>query len=210
MIIDWFANRRDSDQKGPKPLIIEVAGKTGAFSCQLATIFPDLSFEVQDASAELLRRGEQSLPPEIAARVRYRETDLVARPAIQRNGSEDGRSPIIFLLRGTLWNLADNDVVTLLQNFALAMREGEGISLLVNDLVSPVWGTFEPSIERAYRRRDVTLMTMHNAKLRTASEWKLLIRNADPNFKVRHSAFLISSPSLERIPLTTFFSLGNI
>ncbi|KIM97002.1 hypothetical protein OIDMADRAFT_204739 [Oidiodendron maius Zn] len=201
MIIDWFANQQDSNQKGPKPLIVEVAGKTGAFSCQLATIFPDLSFEVQDSSPELLRQGEHSVPPEIAARVRFREADLFARPSIQRDHSEDRRGPIVFLLRGVLWNLAENDLITLLQNFALVMKDGEGISLLVSDLVSPAWGTFEPNIERAYRRRDVTLMTMHNVKQRTASEWNTLIRSADPDFSVRLPA---PSCSISVHSITTF------
>ncbi|KAH8813013.1 putative O-methyltransferase [Xylogone sp. PMI_703] len=187
MIIDWLANQQKSNGKGAKPLIVEVAGKTGAFSCQLANIFPDLSFEVQDSSPELLRRGEQSVSPEIAAHVRFHQADLFVKPSIQRDDSEGGRGPVIFLLRGVLWNLADNDVVKLLQNFALVMKDRKGVSLLVNDLVSPTWGTFEPNIERAYRRRDVTLMTMHNVKQRTASEWDTLIRSADPDFKVVYS-----------------------
>ena len=56
--------------------------------------------------------------------------------------------------------------------------------LLINDLVSPAFGTFEPHIERAFRRRDVTLMTMHNVKQRTAKEWGDLIQSACGEFKV--------------------------
>jgi hypothetical protein len=163
-------------------MVIEVSGKTGSFSRQLATIFPDLCFEVQDSSSELLRRGEQSVPPELAGRVRFRERDLFAT---RTEGEGDhGFTSAVFLLRGVLWSLGDNEVVGLLQSLTPAMRGRDGPSLLINDLVSPAWGTFEPHVERAFRRRDVTLMTMHNVQQRTASEWDRLIRSASPHFKV--------------------------
>ena len=49
------------------------------------------------------------------------------------------------------------------------------MKLLISDLVSPDWGTYEPGVERAFRRRDVTLMTMHNVMQRTRGEWGVLI-----------------------------------
>jgi hypothetical protein len=187
MIIDWLASRRGISQDGKNPLVIEVSGKTGSFSCQLAAIFPDLCFEVQDSSSELLRRGEQSVQPELAGRVRFSSRDLFATRSIQEMEGEGDRgfTPIVFLLRGVLWNLDDSEAIRLLQSFIPAMRHRDGPLLVISDLVSPSWGTFEPHIERAFRRRDVTLMTMHNVKQRMASEWAALIRSASPHFKVR-------------------------
>ena len=189
MIIDWLANRRDISHDGKAPLVIEVSGKTGSFSRQLAAIFPDLCFEVQDSSSELLRRGEQSVQPELAGRVRFTPRDLFATRSIQEMEGEGegdrGFTPIAFLLRGVLWNLDDSEAIRLLQSFIPAMRHCDGPLLVISDLVSPAWGTFEPHVERAFRRRDVTLMTMHNVKQRMASEWAALIRSASPHFKVR-------------------------
>jgi predicted GNAT family acetyltransferase len=97
----------------------------------------------------------------------------------------------MFLIRGVLWNLPDEDVAKLLQSFIPFMQrhQADGLAscLLISDLVSPAFGTFETHIEKAFRRRDVTLMTMHNVQQRTAIEWGHLISKADTRFKV--SAF---------------------
>ena len=193
MIIDWLASGRDISPEGESRLIIEVSGKTGAFSRQLAPLFPDLRFEVQDSSSDLLRRGEQSLQPELADRVNFRPRDLFAPRSIEETerGGDHSYTPTVFLLRGVLWNLDDSAAVRLLQSFIPAMQRQDGPLLLISDLVSPAWGTFEPHVERAFRRRDVTLMTMHNVKQRTASEWDTLIRDACPHFKVSNALAIV-------------------
>ncbi len=187
MIIDWLASRRENSQDGKVPLIIEVSGKTGCFSRQLATLFPYPRFEVQDSSSELLQLGEQSLQPELVNRIRFTQRDLFATRSIQEievNGDRES-TPIVFLLRGVLWSLDDSKAIRLLQSFIPAMRHPDRPLLVISDLVSPAWGTFEPHVERAFRRRDVTLMTMHNVKQRTANEWDALIRSASLDFEVR-------------------------
>lgn len=56
--------------------------------------------------------------------------------------------------------------------------------LLVNELVSPEPGTFKPHDEKIFRRRDVTLTTMHNVKQRTEQEWTALVQRASPFYMV--------------------------
>ena len=187
MIIDWLETRRDIGKDGKSPLVIEVSGKTGSFASQLAAIFPDLCFEVQDSSLELLRRGKQSIQPELASRLRFRQRNLFATRSIPEMEGEGDRgfTPIVFLLRGVLWSLDDSEAIRLLQSFVPAMGRRDGPLLVISDLVSPAWGTLEPHVERAFRRRDVTLMTMHNVKQRTAPEWSALIRCANPRFQVK-------------------------
>lgn len=186
MIIDWLANQQKSSKDDNTTIIIEVSGKTGSFSRQLAVLFPRVRFEVQDSSAELLERGKQTLPPELADRVRFSAHEPFAPRFIQELGGDDGDvRQTVFLLRGVLWNLDNSEVIKLLQRFIPAMQRRDKPLLLISDLVSPAWGTFEPHVERAFRRRDVTLMTMHNVQQRTANEWAALIRNAHPHFKVR-------------------------
>ena len=187
MIIDWLAYRRENSQDGKVPLIIEVSGKTGSFSRQVATLFPYLRFEVQDSSSELLQCGEQSLQSELVNRIRFTPRDLFATRSIQEIEVNGGRglTPITYLLRGVLWSLDDSEVIRLLQSFIPALRHRNRPLLVISDLVSPAWGTFEPYVERAFRRRDVTLMTMHNVKQRTANEWNALIRSAGLDFVVR-------------------------
>ncbi|KAF2230553.1 putative O-methyltransferase [Viridothelium virens] len=186
MIIDWLTDRRNAGQDS-KGRLIEVSGKTGSFSQQLATIFPNLNFEVQDTSLELLRQGEQKIDPSLAERVQFRQRDLFTQRSAKEMGeSERSFTSTVFLLRGVLWNLPDSEAIKLLQSFLPAMQRHDRPLLLISDLVSPKWGTFEPHVERAFRRRDVTLMTMHNVKQRTATEWDELIRSASPQFKVTY------------------------
>ncbi|KAL9085531.1 MAG: hypothetical protein Q9165_007576 [Trypethelium subeluteriae] len=187
MIIDWLTSRQNAgrDEKGR---LIEVSGKNGSFSQQLATIFPNLNLEVQDTSAELLRQGEQKIDTKLTERVRFRQRDLFTqRSAQELEEGERSFTSTVFLLRGVLWNLPDGEAIKLLQSFIPAMQSHDRPLLLISDLVSPKWGTFEPHVERAFRRRDVTLMTMHNVKQRTATEWDELIRSASPQFKVTYS-----------------------
>ena len=125
----------------------------------------------------------------------FSQRDLFATRSLDEiKGEGEGASRTIFLLRGVLWNLDDDQAIELLQSFIPAMQGPDGPLLLINDLVSPTYGTFEPHVERAFRRRDVTLMTMHNVKQRTASEWAALISTASPQFKVR--AILMASTHL--------------
>ncbi|KAL9598112.1 MAG: hypothetical protein Q9179_004037 [Wetmoreana sp. 5 TL-2023] len=185
MIIDWLANHQALIEDGQSPLVIEVSGKTGSFSRQLATIFPNICFVVEDPSLELLQRGQQTLEAKLASRIHFTQRDLFAPRSIQVTEGMGNHSftRIVFLLRGVLWCLDDNEVIELLRSFISVMRRPDGPLLVVSDLVSPVRGTFEPDVERAFRRRDVTLMTMHNVKQRTAPEWDALIRSATPDFK---------------------------
>lgn len=179
-MIQWIRNdqhlraRRDGR-------LIEVQGKTGSFSCQLATLFPHIHFQVEDSSTELINRGKENVPTELSHQVSFKQRDLFAT---RTRLDDESATPTVFLLRSALWSLDDTKVVTLLQSFIPALEGSGRPRILISDLVSPPWGTFEPHIERAYRRRDVTLMTMHNVKQRTATEWKTLISSADPRFEV--------------------------
>ncbi|PGG97984.1 hypothetical protein AJ80_09606 [Polytolypa hystricis UAMH7299] len=188
MIIDWLSRSKNFGQGDKSPLVVEVSGKTGSFSHQLATIFPNFHLEVQDSSSQLLQRGKQSLPRALADRVRFNQRDLFEPRPIKEVKGDNGSRPVVFLLRGVLWNLDDSEAIKLLQSFIPAMGSVvDGPLLVISDLVSPAFGTFEPHVERAFRRRDVTLMTMHNVKQRTASEWGKLIQSASSKFKVTYA-----------------------
>ena len=67
--------------------------------------------------------------------------------------------------------------------------DGEAV-LLVNEMMSPERGRFDKHVEQAYRRRDVTVMTMHNAKQRTEEEWRGVIWKASERFVVSVFSFI--------------------
>lgn len=126
----------------------------GRNASTLATKFPDMSFRYQVDRFE---------PQPIA----YPENTL-----------------LIYLVRNILWNHSDAECIKILRAFVSAMRKTPGAVLLVNEMLSPAPGTFERNVEKSYRRRDVTVLIMHNAKQRTEDEWRALFVEASPDFKV--------------------------
>ncbi|KAH7150519.1 hypothetical protein B0J13DRAFT_594795 [Dactylonectria estremocensis] len=78
----------------------------------------------------------------------------------------------IYYLNSILWNLPDEDCIIVLRVFLIPLKKLPNSVLL-------------PHVDKAYRRRDVTVMTMHNAKVRTEEEWRKMFHEASPNFKIR-------------------------
>lgn len=83
-----------------------------------------------------------------------------------------------------LWNCSDDEVVEVLRGFLPVLERDPAAVLLINEMLSPAPGMFKPHVEEAYRRRDVTTMTMHNAKQRTEDEWRGLFALASPHLEV--------------------------
>ncbi len=158
---------------------MDVGGGNGHVSTFLAEQFPELSFEVQDISQTLLTKGQQALPSGLQQRIRFNQRDMFKAQPV-----EDAGKVLAYVLRNVLWNWSDEDCIKILQTFVPVMEASPEVVVLVNDGMSPARGTFEPHVEKAYRRRDVTVMTMHNTKQRTEEEWRELFAKASPHFKV--------------------------
>lgn len=191
---NWFTTNIKVDASNP--LVIEVGAGDGPISRFLAEEFPALSFEVQDASEVLLAKGRQSLPAEFHGRIQFQQHELFAQQQLQPPEQTGSRMPLIYIVRNILWNLPDEKCIRLLQTFIPVMTAGaasqdQEVVVLVNDLLSPAPGTFAPHIEKAYRRRDVTLTTMHNVKQRTEGEWRALFERASSGFSVCLQAVLM-------------------
>jgi len=178
LFLDWFKSHPALEQN----LVVDVRGKDGSLSKSLAEIFPTLRFEVQDSSQVFLSRGQKSLPPALKDRITFQQREDFLP---QHTNTAD--KVFAYVIRNVLWNMSDNDCITLLQTFTPTLQKSPNSVLLVNELLSPLKGSFESHIEQAYRRRDVTLMTMHNVKQRTEQEWMDLLTKAMPNFEVSSS-----------------------
>lgn len=170
-----------------QPLVVEVCAMQSSFSKKVAQVLPELSFNVQDASSFLRSQGSSQLPENLSKYVKLQNGDLSKGgevDGVTDQSSKDGqRGPIIFVLRSALSLLDDSEIVRILRAFVPVMQN-KLVVVLICDLVSPEFGTFPPHVEKIYRRRDVTLMTMHNAKQRTAQEWTSLFSAGNPSFKV--------------------------
>ncbi|KIW87578.1 uncharacterized protein Z519_11903 [Cladophialophora bantiana CBS 173.52] len=188
MIIDRLARFAANEPSKIKLMVIEVAGN-GAFCRRIARFFPFIRFEVQNPSLEVVEHGESLLSAELRNSVRFRQRDTFGMRNTEEIELEKlGSNEFVrttFLIRNMLWCMKDSEITRLLQTFVPVLQSDAGASLLICDLVSPAWATFEPYVERIYRRRDVTLMTMHNAKQRTAKEWTDLFLGAHPQYQVR-------------------------
>ncbi|KAF7559512.1 hypothetical protein G7046_g4648 [Stylonectria norvegica] len=73
---------------------------------------------------------------------------------------------------------------SLLKHFATALDKDPHSVIIVNDLLSPLPGKYSPRLDKAFRRRDVTVMTMHNAKLRTEEEWMGIFQTVNPTWLI--------------------------
>ena len=176
LFCDWFKDNK----KASRNLVVDVGGGNGHVSTFLAEQFPDLSFEVQDISQTLLTQGQQNVSPALQQRIQFNQRDMFKPQPI-----EAADKVLAYVMRNVLWNWSDDDCVKLLQTFIPVMDKSPDTVLLVNDGMSPAWGMFEPHVDKAYRRRDVTVMTMHNTKQRTKEEWRELFEKASPHFEVR-------------------------
>ncbi|KAM5347982.1 hypothetical protein ACJ41O_007806 [Fusarium nematophilum] len=140
----WLSKAVGENEAHPK-VIVDIVRKPGPTSQVLAEKFPSLLFKTQE------------LP------------DRLHDFTVDR---DDPSIPRVYILKSVLWNLPDEDCSTILQALFNQLEKSPDSLILVNDLMSPLPGAFKPHVDKAYRRRDVTVMTMHNAKLRTDQEWR--------------------------------------
>lgn len=116
-------------------------------------------------------------------RIKFQVTDWFnPRP------EKEAGTVLAYVLRNFLWNWSDMDAVACIKSFLPIMKKSPETVLLLNDGISPEYGELESNEEKPYRRRDFTMMTMHNVRQRTRGQWSELIKKVDPGLKVRRRA----------------------
>ena len=176
LIRAWIRHNTPSD----RTKAVEIGGRYGFASVSLAKEMPELTFEVWCDSLDFLRRGEELVEPEAKARITFIRTSSPFDPPPSNNSS----STFVYLIRNVFWNWADDKVVQLLRTLLPTLRATPSTRIVVTDGVSPRSKEFPPHVEIAYRRRDITTMTMHNVKQRTQAEWLQVFAQVDPALKV--------------------------
>lgn len=176
MLLDYLQNKKPS---GNRNHILELAGKTGGTSKYLAASLSDFIFYVFDESEQLLSRGEKTLPAELSGRVKFVQGNLssfVTEPA--------SSFTYAIIVKNVLWCLPDHECIVYLQSLRNSTQVQHGATILINELLSPKEDM--PGIHdyHPYRRRDVTLMTMHNAKQRDEDEWRAIFDQVEPGLEV--------------------------
>lgn len=91
---------------------------------------------------------------------------------------------LAYTVRNIFWNKTDLEVVESLKAIAGLLERTSQAALLVNEMLSPAKDEFRQDLQHAFRRRDFTTMTMHNAKQRSQGEWRDLFARANSCWKV--------------------------
>lgn len=193
----WFRSHENTDRN----FVVNVGGGKSQVWPVLADNFPALKIEVRDASQALLTQRQQAMAPQLEGRVTFRQHDLYATQPL-----EDAEQVYAYVMWNVCWNLDDADCVKLLQTFVPVLEASPQTILLINEGMSPPKGMFEQHIDHAYRRRDVTAMTMHNTKLRSEEEWRSLFNEASPYFRVSSALPSASLMFLELLWCSSVFA----
>ncbi|KAF2827807.1 putative O-methyltransferase [Ophiobolus disseminans] len=167
-----------SDDSAFRTKVVEIGGRYGFASVTLVSERPNLSFEVRCDSQNFLNRGEALVNPQCKSRISFTHVESMFEPV----SYDDSQSVLVYVVRNVLWNWTDEDVVQLLKAL---LSPNKSTRILVADGVSPTSTQFPPHVELAYRRRDITTMTMHNVKQRTQEEWRRLFLSAHPGLQIR-------------------------
>ena len=103
--------------------VVDVGGSTGFVSARLASSFPLLHFVVQDLPS-VVQSGSQTIPPELASRVRIMAHDFLVEQPVRAD---------IYLFRWIFHNWSDKYCVQILRSLIPALKPGARI--VINDIV---------------------------------------------------------------------------
>ncbi|WPH01302.1 S-adenosyl-L-methionine-dependent methyltransferase [Acrodontium crateriforme] len=176
LLNDWFKIHDDL----PSMKVVEFGGRYGFASLYLAEKYPQCEFEVRCDSQDFLTRGEALLKATCRRQVIFTHTP----DGLHDAPTEDQSAVSTYIVRNLFWNWSDEEATRLLRKLVPALRSKPSTRILVADGLSPAFNEYPPHIEVAYRRRDVTTMTMHNTKQRSQVEWLALFGKADPQISV--------------------------
>lgn len=135
---------------------------------------------MEDSAKHLIDLGRKDLPASLQDRITFE-----ARAPAEPRPDEDASTVLAYILRGVFWNKSDQEAVKILKAFVPVLQKAPEVTLLVSDGISPTYGSMDAHAAHPYRRRDLTVMTMHNARQRTEKQWEALFKSADPNLEVR-------------------------
>lgn len=127
----------------------------------------------------MLAQGQRLLSDDVRDRISFTKANFF-EPQKTKEASA-------YLIRQCTHNWADHDVVTMLRSIVPGLEaSGPGTPLLINDMILPepdskmlrVW-------QRERRQVDMVMLVCYGAKERTVSEFRSLLKEADPRYVIR-------------------------
>ncbi|KAL4759107.1 S-adenosyl-L-methionine-dependent methyltransferase [Aspergillus foveolatus] len=153
-----------------KATVVDVGGSAGHVSIELAKVFPDLEFVIQDF--EGLKPFHDGVPGDLKPRISFEAQDIL-QPNAHPNAD-------VYLLRSILHDWSDKYAVLILKNSCQHSKTARGYFIgPENTQTGPIW------LERLSTIRSMQMMTMVNAPERSEKSWISVIKQADSRYSVR-------------------------
>ncbi|KAI4195359.1 MAG: hypothetical protein LQ350_007228 [Teloschistes chrysophthalmus] len=88
----------------------------------------------------------------------------------------------VYILRWILHDWSDKYASQILKALVPALRARSKVLMLEQIMPEPgAWSAYQ---ERAYRSLDLAMWATHNAKERALHDWRELLKESDPGFKI--------------------------
>lgn len=158
---DWGAHARST--------VVDIGGNHGHIAIKLAQRFPNMRLIVQDRP-EVIATAPKPKSPQ----VEFQTHDFF--------NSQPVKEADVYFFRHIFHNWSDKYCVEILRALIPALNAGNRVLLM--EQITPDPGTVSPFQERPVRHFDLVMKELFNAKERSASEWKRLLKDADPRFNV--------------------------
>ena len=121
-------------------VFVDVGGSQGSVGAAIVRAFPSLRCIVQD-QADVIKQGQQNLPPELQARITFMKHDFFEEQPI--------RAASVYLLRWILHDWSDKYAIQILQALVPALTQDSKVVICEHVLPEP--GTVPTCQERAMR-----------------------------------------------------------
>ena len=168
--------------KAEKKLLIDVGGGSGHVSISLAKQFPDWTFQVQDIDPNMFAKTSSTLDPDLQGRISFHKHSFF-------EPQPSAPSPVtkkVYFMRQCLHNWADLDCLSIIRALVPALAASpKDTVLLLNETIIPERGSIPLTAERRMRQIDIAMLVIFNAKQRTESDWRALIKAADDRLEIR-------------------------
>ncbi|CAE7213066.1 hypothetical protein P3342_012482 [Pyrenophora teres f. teres] len=157
--------------------VIDVGGGSGHMSVSLAKAFPNLELIVQD-SLTMLSSASQNDFSQLNGRVTFMPHDFFTPQPVCGAAA--------YLLRYITHNWNDEDCIRIFRALVPALEKSPpGTPVLINDVVLPALGEASRFHDNRMRQVDIMMMLVLGAKQRTEEQFRRLLSDADPRFKIR-------------------------
>ncbi|PWY81695.1 putative O-methyltransferase [Aspergillus sclerotioniger CBS 115572] len=159
-------------KNGSQATVVDVGGSRGVTATALAQSVPNLKVIVQDIPS-MIEGAKEEIPSEIADRVDFVAHDFFKTQPIHADA---------YIIRHVFHNWSDANTIRILKALIPALHKGARI--IINDYIAPPPGVLSHLKEQRLREMDMCMLTLCNAYERESQDWKKVIEQADPRFKI--------------------------